>query len=81
MKTKEELIKEIDRELANKHPSNILNDPQTAYAANYAKFEMIDSELSPKQNYVLHMAIKEVEDGNIYSWDDYLSLMKEWKSK
>jgi DUF971 family protein len=84
MKTKEELrllIKEIDKELDNTLKGNVLHEEQADYNVDYSKFEVIDADLTPKQNYELHMALKDVEDGNVYSWDDYLAIQAEWKSK
>lgn len=76
MKTKEELEIELQKIIAGTYSDNVLKEDPALY---YANEEIIDADLTPEQNHRLHVALKEAENGETYSWDDFLRVTARWR--
>ena len=86
MKSKEEIKAELHRKIDaidDEHTLNVLNDDIVPYAIeNRTKVkDEEDEELTEDQKKELDEAIRQTENGEIVSWEEFLNSTQQWRTK
>jgi len=82
MKSKEELKKELHElidSIEDEETLNVLHDDIVPYAVK-DKVDILD-ELSPEQQAELALSIKESEEGEHYSKEEFIKILEQWRTK
>ncbi len=81
MKSKEELKKELHLlidSIEDEETLNMLHEDVVPYVAGLSAAE---DELTPEQQMELDEAIRQVDAGEVVSWDEYMEATKRWRTK
>ena len=86
MKSKEEIKAELHKKIdgiEDEHTLNVLNDDIVPYAIeNRTKDkDEADEELTEKQEKELDEAIRQVDNGETLSWEEFLNSTQQWRTK
>ena len=86
MKSKEEIKAELHRKIDaidDEYTLNVLNDDIVPYAIeNRTKVkDEEDEELTEDQKKELDEAIRQTENGEIVSWEEFLNSTQQWRTK
>jgi hypothetical protein len=86
MKSKEEIKAELHKKIdsiEDEHTLQVLNDDIVPYVLENRTKEKDDDveELTEAQEQELAEAIKEADNGETVSWDDFLKSTQQWRTK
>jgi hypothetical protein len=86
MKSREEIKAELHKKIdsiEDAHTLNVLNDDIVPYAIeNRTKDkDEEDEELTEEQEKELDEAIRQVENGETVSWEEFLNSTQQWRTK
>lgn len=85
MKSKEEIKAELHKKIdgiEDEHTLNVLNDDIVPYAIEHrTKHKDGDEELTEEQDRELDEAIRQVENGETVSWEEFLNSTQQWRTK
>lgn len=86
MKSKEEIKAELHKKIdsiKDAHTLNLLNDDIVPYAIeNRTKDkDEEDEELTEEQEKELDEAIRQIENGETVSWEEFLNSTQQWRTK
>ena len=83
MKSKEEIKAELHRKIDaidDEYTLNVLNDDIVPYAIEN-RTKVKDEELTEDQKKELDEAIRQTENGEIVSWEEFLNSTQQWRTK
>src|SRR3954468_7616645 len=84
-KSKEEIKKELHKlidSIDDDYTLNVLNEDIVPYAVkNRTKKQDEQDDLTEEQQRGLDEAIKQVEEGKVVGWDEYLKATARWRTK
>lgn len=86
MKSKEEIKAELHKKIDNiedEHILNVLNEDIVPYAVKNRTKKMDDDvdNLTADEEKELDEAIKEADNGETVSWNEFLNATKQWRTK
>ena len=86
MKSKEEIKAELHKKIDSiddEHTLHVLNDDIVPYAIENRTREKDeeDDELTPEQERRLDEAIKQADNGETVTWEEFLNATQQWRTK
>lgn len=86
MKSKEEIKAELHKKIdsiEDAHTLNLLNDDIVPYAIENRTKEKDeeDEELTEEEEKELDEAIRQIENGETVSWEEFLNSTQQWRTK